>query len=417
VRELLGRSSDLFEKSDGISTTGDRGGTIGSCFDDFVKHGKRSLSKGWHFEDTLRTVPEDGLGSFDDFGVCSNGAWSNIETEPSLLDTLFVSFDFSLSVCCEVIGAEVVTWKMDLDALFLGFGHDVWDGLGTLLIPQRRADVGAVEDFVESEGHTSSNDHLVDDVDHVVDQLDLVGDLGTSHDDCKRPVWGFQNLGERIELLLKEEAGSSGLEIDSDHRGVSSVGSTESVVDEDVSQVSELASEFFDFFRGSLDLFAVDFSLAFFSEIESKVLEQEDLTFLAIFDHLNGLWTNRFWDKCDISSECFADSWDDWLEGEFLLHSTVWSTSVRHKDDRMGTLIEQVLDTWNGCGDSQWVSDLSVLHGDVEVDSHEDFLALDQLGIVVDGELVKRGLFFLGLLGRHLEVGGSVVGHWWFGKE
>ena len=40
-------------------------------------------------------------------------------------------------------------------------------------------DLHVVEHFEEGEGHSSANDHLVNLVQHVFDQLNLVGYLGT----------------------------------------------------------------------------------------------------------------------------------------------------------------------------------------------------------------------------------------------
>ena len=47
---------------------------------------------------------------------------------------------------------------------------------------QPQAYLHVVEDFEEGEGHASPDDHLVDLVQHVVDQLDLVLHLGPERD-------------------------------------------------------------------------------------------------------------------------------------------------------------------------------------------------------------------------------------------
>ena len=66
------------------------------------------------------------LDLLDDFSVCSNGVWVNIKTKLTLVDVLCVGSNASLVICCEVMGAKVVSWMMNLDLLFLSFGHDVW---------------------------------------------------------------------------------------------------------------------------------------------------------------------------------------------------------------------------------------------------------------------------------------------------
>lgn len=55
--------------------------------------------------------------------------------------------------------------------------------------------------------HPSANDHLVDLVEHVVDELDLVVDLGTAQDGEERTLGVRQHLGEVFQLLLNEKAG------------------------------------------------------------------------------------------------------------------------------------------------------------------------------------------------------------------
>ena len=66
------------------------------------------------------------LDLLDDFSVCSNCIWVNIKTELTLVDDLYVGSNLSLVICCAIMGANVVSWKMNLDLLFLSFGHDVW---------------------------------------------------------------------------------------------------------------------------------------------------------------------------------------------------------------------------------------------------------------------------------------------------
>lgn len=50
-----------------------------------------------------------------------------------------------------------------------------------------------------------------------------------------------------------------------------------------------------------------------------------------------------------------------------------------HKDNRLGTLVEQVFDRWKSGDDSLWVGDDTVLHWYVEVNSHEDSAVLDEV--------------------------------------
>jgi hypothetical protein len=61
---------------------------------------------------------------------------------------------------------------------------------------------------------------------------------------------------------------------------------------------------------------------------------------------------------------------------------------MRHQDDRLGTIIQKVVDGWKSGDNSLWISDDSILHGYVEVNSHEDSRLLDEVWDVVDSELL-----------------------------
>ncbi len=66
--------------------------------------------------------------------------------------------------------------------------------------------------------------HLVQ---HVLDQLDLVGNLGSTEDSQERPLGALEHLGKVLELLLHQETGGSLRQLHADHGGVGSVGGTE----------------------------------------------------------------------------------------------------------------------------------------------------------------------------------------------
>lgn len=129
---------------------------------------------------------------------------------------------------------------------------------------------------------------------------------------------------------------------------MSSVGSTKSIVNVDITERSKLASEIGNLCISGLNLFSIDLSLTFFSKIESKIFEQKYLTVFALSASFGGILTNAVWYPLNISLKEIADSWDKWLKGELLLLGSLWSTSVRHQDDGLGTIFEQVVNTWKG---------------------------------------------------------------------
>ncbi|KAH3676868.1 hypothetical protein OGATHE_001358 [Ogataea polymorpha] len=59
------------------------------------------------------------------------------------------------------------------------------------------------------------------------------------------------------------------------------------------------------------------------------------------------------------------------LQGEFLVHLTVWSTQMGSQDDNLWLLIQNVLDGWQGSNNSLIVGDLVPIKRNIEVHSDE----------------------------------------------
>ena len=95
----------------------------------------------------------------------------------------------------------------------------------------------------EGEGHAAADDDLVDLVAHVLDEQDLVGDLGAAEDGQHRLGGRVEHLGEGLELLGHEEAAGLGGVALTHHGGVCAVRGAESVVDVDVAQLGERGAE------------------------------------------------------------------------------------------------------------------------------------------------------------------------------
>jgi hypothetical protein len=60
-----------------------------------------------------------------------------------------------------------------------------------------------------------------------------------------------------------------------------------------------------------------------------------------------------------------------------LLHVLLRVAEVAHEDEALGALVHDVFDRGDGGDDAGVVLHLAVLHGDVEVDAHDDALALE----------------------------------------
>lgn len=132
--------------------------------------------------------------------------------------------------------------------------------------------------LLEGEGHTASNDHGVDLVQQVLDQLDLVRDLGTSQDGEEGLLGLLEDLGKELELLLHQQTGSTDGEVNADDRRVSTVSGTESIVDVDIPQLGERGTELEDISLAGLgDIALLVLDLALLLDVEAQILQKDDL--------------------------------------------------------------------------------------------------------------------------------------------
>lgn len=75
------------------------------------------------------------------------------------------------------------------------------------------------------------------------------------------------------------------------------MGSTECIVDKDVTKGCELFSEPLGLLLGGLELLSVLDTLSSLSSVESKVIEKDDFSVLGILDSLGDLITNAVWNE------------------------------------------------------------------------------------------------------------------------
>lgn len=198
--------------------------------DDGVEGGLGAVGELLELEDTGGTVPEDGLGLSDGLLVELDGLLTAVKSLPAVGDTVLVGGVASVGVLVELVGGDVVDGEDELDTLLLGLLDKVADSLGTGLIEEGVSDGDVLEGFLEGESHTTADDEGVDLVKEIVNELDLVGDLGTTEDGKEGALRLLKGLGEVLELLLDEETGGLLGEVDTDHGGVGTVSSAESVV-------------------------------------------------------------------------------------------------------------------------------------------------------------------------------------------
>ena len=87
-----------------------------------------------------------------------------------------------------------------------------------------------LQGLLECECHSTTDDESIDFGDEIVDQLDLIRDFGTSKDGQEGTFGVLEGFGKVIEFFLHEESGGTLREVNTDHRRMSTVRSSEGVV-------------------------------------------------------------------------------------------------------------------------------------------------------------------------------------------
>ena len=219
----------------------------------------------------------------------------------------------------------------------------------------------------EGVGHAAADDDGVSLVEQVVDDLDLVGDLGSADDGDEGLVGFGEGLAEVGELLLHEQAGGGDFDEvgDAFGGGVGAVGAAEGVVDVDVAETGEFFGE-----GGVVGLFF---------GVEAEVFEQEGLAGFEVGGHLAGDGADAVGGEGDVLVvaedvvEEAAKVIDEGAEAHGVDGFALGAAEVRAEDD-LGLVAEGVLDGGEGLADAGVVGDDAVLEGDVEVDADEDAL-------------------------------------------
>lgn len=230
MAELVLNTVLLGDGSSVATTNDDNLAVILAAVDDSIEGGLGAVGELLKLKDTSGAVPEDGLGFGDSLLVQLDGLITTVETHPAVGDTLSVSGVTNVGVLVELVGSDIVHGENELDTLGLGLLDKLANSLGTVLVEERVTDGDVLESLLEGESHTTADDEGVDLVEEVVDELDLVRDLGTTEDGKEGSLGLLKSLSKVVKLLLHEETGSLLGQVDTDHGGVGTVSSAKSIV-------------------------------------------------------------------------------------------------------------------------------------------------------------------------------------------
>lgn len=386
----LGLSTVLGSDGCSVTTADDDNRTRLSSRNSSIKGLLGSVGEGLQLEDTRRTVPEDGLGLGNSLLVQLNTLLTDIQAHVSIGNTVSIGGIASLGIGGELVSGHVVNGQNNLDIVLLGLLNDIADNLATGLIEQTVANLDVLEGLLEGEGHSTSDDQAVDLGQQVVDQLDLVRDLGTSQNGQEGALGAFQSLSKVLKFLLHQEAGSLLGQVNTNHRAVSTVGSSESVVyeakisigrqksigrpweltDVDVTKSSQSLAELFDLLLVSLDLLALGIlRAALLLGVETQVLKEDDLATSGLVHNLFSLLADAVLGEDDRLAKQLLQLSSNRLQAVLGIGLAIGTAEVGHEDNGLSTILNGVLDGRQSTDDTLIVGDLLVgIERNVEVD-------------------------------------------------
>mmetsp|Transcript_14825 Transcript_14825/g.34080 ORF Transcript_14825/g.34080 Transcript_14825/m.34080 type:complete len:405 (-) Transcript_14825:16-1230(-) len=346
-----------------------------------------------HLEDAHGAVPDDGLRVHHRLLVGRDGLRAAVEGHEAIGDALRLRCGLDLAVLAELGGDDEVRRQDDLDPELLGLLHDLRHDLRALLVVQGPTDGHAVVDLQERVRHASADDHLVDLVQHVHDQLNLVRNLRAAQDGQHRLRGRLEHLRERVQLLGHQAAGALHLVALADHGAVRAVGGAERVVAVDVRQGLQRRAELGDGLLVGLDLVAVLVdALALLLKVEAQVLEKDDAARRGVRASLLHLLADAIRAERHRLAQLLLDDLGHRSHRVLGDDVPVRAAQVRGKHHRLGAPLQDALDRRQGAVDALRVRDLrgvGLVLGHVEVHAHEDALArhID----VVDLQLRRHG--------------------------
>lgn len=160
--------------------------------------------------------------------------------------------------------------------------------------------------------------------------------------------------------------------------------SAECVVDVEITELCERLSEGVDFILGSFNLLSVDYSFSLLSEMESQVFKQNYFALAAVRASFFNIRPHTIVQELNLLLQKVLNSRDYGFKRVLLVSLAIRSAQVAHKHNLLSTVLKTVLNRREGSVDSSEVLDFAFLDRDVEVDTHEDTLALNKMRDVIN---------------------------------
>ncbi len=380
--DLVGKAQ-LLTGSGGVAAAND-GHSVG--IGQGLGHGDGALGQGGVLKDAHGAVPDHGLGVLHSVGKEGAGLFADVQTflvGGDGVDGHGGSLHGAVNGVGEGIGHHHVDGQQQLDALALGLGHHFLAVVDLALVQQGLAHAVALGRG-EGVGHAAADDQGVHLLQKVIDDVELIGDLGAAQNGHEGTLRVCQSLAHDGHFLLHQVAADGGQVVGhTGGGGVGPVGGAEGVVDEDVGHVSQGLAQ------GGIIL-----SLALF---EPGVLQQHHVAVLQSGGLGLGVLTGHVGGHDDFLAQQLADPLGNHSQAEFRGGAVLGLAHVGAEDD-LGVVVDQVLNGGHGGHDPLVGCNDAVLGGYIEVAAAQNPLAgyvnvLNRLLIVVhsDSSILKSG--------------------------
>ena len=212
--------------------------------------------------------------------------------------------------------------------------------------------------------HAAADDDLVNLLDHVADDADLIGDLCAADDGNERMLRSFQSLADVVDFFFHEETGNNfHILSDTSVGSMAAVGYTESIVNSNVSEASQLFCKF-----GVVLLFSL---------VITEVFEKQNFASFEVSSSFFSNFAYAVGSPFYIFAEEFGQMGNEVLRGELRLTSFGRTADVASQDNS-SAVIEQVVDGRQRANHTGVIGDVLIfIERNVVVNADKYFFALD----------------------------------------
>ena len=367
---LLGKAG-LLQSCHRVAAAHDGGSAFLSSLGHSLSHSQGALGESIKLEHAHGAVPDDSLGALQSLDILLGSLHAGVKSLP-VIGNLVHIHSLGVGISSELVSNDEIHGEDNLYALLLSFLQQITSEIILVRLAEGLAD-GQALGCIEGMSHAAADDDFVDLLDHVADDADLIGNLGTADDSHERMLGSLKGLADVVDLFFHEETGNHFHILSNAGVGsMAAMGNTESVIHSHISQGCQLLGEL----RIVLLL----------SLVIAEVLQQEDFTGLEVSSSLLSLGAYAVSSPLHILAKQLGEMCHQMLGGELGLAS-LRRTADMASQDYSSAVIQQVIDGRQSAHHASIVGDVLVLiERNVVVHADKHFFAFDVN--VFDGFLI-----------------------------